>query len=253
VAIRTRDAGGDWHRGYGFSKLYSSDETAGAPAQLKSIAPTSRICEQYTKSLVEDFANALLAGYDLDADSTNAISCVLWFSIGVNHILLPGDATNEALEDALDFYEATDGSAAKHGAQFHIAKAPHHGAASSSSPELWRRLLLKHAAVVVSAGGNARFGHPHTETLDHIRQAKREATLYCTSMCHEHAKDLYQMPLATRSALLDSRVQTRRREGLAADNAYNGDCCFDFPAAGRPKPLPECSPIRHCKRHEGLE
>jgi len=48
-----------------------------------------------------------------------------------------------------------------------VLKAPHHGSATSSTPELLERLRPR--AVIFSCGRTNRFGHPHPAVVDRYR------------------------------------------------------------------------------------
>jgi len=64
--------------------------------------------------------------------------------------VLPGDIGREGERAILPRLEP---------ARTVILKAPHHGSATSSTPELLA--ALRPAAVIFSCGRNNRFGHPH--------------------------------------------------------------------------------------------
>ena len=58
-----------------------------------------------------------------------------------------------------------------------ILKAPHHGSASSSTPELLD--ALRPAAVIFSCGRDNRFGHPHPAVVQRYRA--RGAAIFSTA------------------------------------------------------------------------
>lgn len=91
------------------------------------------------------------------AASTNNNSVVLRIRYNVVAVLLPGDIEREAEERLV----STAGDLSSQ-----IMKAPHHGSRTSSSETLLR--AVRPEVVVISAGRNNRFGHPHPETLGRL-------------------------------------------------------------------------------------
>ena len=88
----------------------------------------------------------------------NDDSIVLEIRIGAVSVVLPGDIGEEGERAILPRLEQ---------GRLVILKAPHHGSATSSSPELLDRLRPK--AVIFSCGRNNRFGHPHPAVVERYR------------------------------------------------------------------------------------
>jgi competence protein ComEC len=79
----------------------------------------------------------------------NEDSVVAAIRLGRVSIILPGDIGREGEAQAIRFFEP---------APIVVLKAPHHGSATSSTPELLA--AMRPAAVIFSAGRANRFGHP---------------------------------------------------------------------------------------------
>ncbi len=96
---------------------------------------------------------------DLNAgDSLNEKSLVLFCSYKNFTALLTGDQNQENLAEAWR----------RHRRASLIVKAPHHGSRYSWCPDLIRQAEW----VVISAGSNNVFGHPHREVLDDIARSQ---------------------------------------------------------------------------------
>ena len=90
----------------------------------------------------------------------NEDSVVLEIRIGQVSIVLPGDIGREGERAILPRLER---------GRLVILKAPHHGSATSSTPELLA--ALRPAAVIFSCGRENRFGHPHPAVLARYQEA----------------------------------------------------------------------------------
>jgi competence protein ComEC len=90
----------------------------------------------------------------------NEDSVVLELRLGDVSVVLPGDIGREGEHAILRRLEP---------GRTVVLKAPHHGSATSSTPELLD--ALGPAAVIFSCGRNNRFGHPHPATLAALRAA----------------------------------------------------------------------------------
>jgi competence protein ComEC len=88
----------------------------------------------------------------------NEDSVVLDLRIGDVSVILPGDVGREGERAMLPRLERS---------RIVVLKAPHHGSATSSTPELLD--ALRPAAVVFSAGRANRFGHPHPAVVARYR------------------------------------------------------------------------------------
>ena len=98
----------------------------------------------------------------------NDSSIVLRIVYGENEVLLTGDASKK-IEKFL---------VSKYGSRLEsdILKLGHHGSKTSSS-ELFLR-TVKPKSVVVSAGSNNRYGHPHKSVMDLV--GRLNSSLYST-------------------------------------------------------------------------
>jgi competence protein ComEC len=98
----------------------------------------------------------------------NEDSVVLEVRIGEVSIVLPGDVGREG--------EAAIRPRLEPG-RLVVLKAPHHGSATSSTPALLDS--LRPAAVIVSAGRDNRFGHPHPDVV--ARYQARGTAVFSTA------------------------------------------------------------------------
>lgn len=99
-------------------------------------------------------------GEDLNVEPGNAASLVLSLSYGEFDMLLTGDVEEKG-EDALVERGVLQ--------EYDVLKAAHHGSKNSSSEEFLE--IVKPSAVLISAGADNRYGHPHEETLARFANA----------------------------------------------------------------------------------
>ena len=90
-------------------------------------------------------------------EDKNTYSCVLELRYKGFSALLTGDVQNEGEETALEGLEGP----------YSVLQAAHHGSKNSTPYEFLEE--ARPEAVIISAGRNNRYGHPHEETLDRIR------------------------------------------------------------------------------------
>ncbi|MEK9156148.1 MAG: MBL fold metallo-hydrolase [Patescibacteria group bacterium] len=81
--------------------------------------------------------------------------------------LLTGDIETEEQERMFSYY--TDrGMPIKDKFSAVVLKAPHHGSANANTDSLYEKIIPRY--VVISAGADNRYGHPHRATLDTIEK-----------------------------------------------------------------------------------
>ena len=91
-------------------------------------------------------------------ENANAGSMVLYISYRDFHVLLTGDLEGEGEQQLLEAnWESVD-----------VLKAAHHGSKNSSSEEVLKAIGGK--AAVISCGKNNRYGHPHKELLERLKE-----------------------------------------------------------------------------------
>lgn len=105
------------------------------------------------------YADILFPDRDVSTYETNTGSIVMRVVYGDTSFMLTGDSPSE-IEDYL---VGLDGAALK----TNVLKAGHHGSRHSTDA-LWLKTLSPDV-VVISAGKDNAYGHPHAETLERIR------------------------------------------------------------------------------------
>lgn len=98
-----------------------------------------------------------------DLPDANMVSAVLRVRWQDRELWLMGDALQIQERDLMDLGDPGDGTLHR------FLKVGHHGSRSSSDPD-WIKALSPDAAII-SAGRHNRFGHPHEETMETLRQA----------------------------------------------------------------------------------
>lgn len=96
-------------------------------------------------------------------EAGNEASTVLKLEDGVFRMLLTGDLEGNGEKQLTETLNKEQGS------HFLILKAGHHGSKNSSSAEFLKAVSPR--ATLISAGKNNRYGHPHAETLERLREA----------------------------------------------------------------------------------
>lgn len=96
-------------------------------------------------------------------EAGNEASTVLKLEDGVFRMLLTGDLEGNGEKQLTETLNKEQGS------HFLILKAGHHGSKNSSSAEFLKTVSPR--ATLISAGKNNRYGHPHAETLERLREA----------------------------------------------------------------------------------
>ncbi len=102
-------------------------------------------------------------------DETNNCSLVMRLYYNGNGILLTGDANSGIEGDLLSHF--------KSGLQSNILKVGHHGSRTSTDDAFLARVRPDYA--FISVGINNKYGHPHKEAMDRLRNAG--AKIYLTT------------------------------------------------------------------------
>ena len=110
---------------------------------------------------------ALISGTESDADNASLVLRLVYDDVSV---LLTGD-----------IFAAAERALLASGANLNsdVLKVPHHGSASSSTPEFLS--AVSPAVAVISAGVDNRFGHPHNEVVRRLREFAGDDGLFQTS------------------------------------------------------------------------
>jgi len=110
---------------------------------------------------------ALLVGTDSDANNASVVLRVVYNDVS---FLLTGDMFQVAERDILSQGVPMQST---------VLKVAHHGSRTSSLPEFIER--VGPSVAVISVGQDNRFGHPHSETIETLRQHVPEDRIYQTS------------------------------------------------------------------------
>lgn len=179
VIVEIREANeGLYHRASDFTPVLSFGCT-----KVFILGPSSHTISEYSDKVWEGMVKAWIGDTFIENIPANELSCILWIHSGKVRMLLPGDSTREAMSRAFEDYENTPSSHALGNLQSDIVKASHHGAESSSSPELWRRMLKEDGCVAISAGAHNQYWHPHVKTVEDIKESVPGSRLFCTNHC----------------------------------------------------------------------
>lgn len=92
-------------------------------------------------------------------DDSNNCSVAVLLTHGENSFLFTGDAESEAENDMLETGLSLNAD---------VYKAGHHGSSSSSTETFLETIKPEYA--VISCGTENPYGHPHAETLNHLRE-----------------------------------------------------------------------------------
>lgn len=103
------------------------------------------------------------------SETGNASSMVIALAYRSFDMLFTGDIEGKGEEALIEVLKG-DGEA------FEVLKVSHHGSKNSSAEELLQ--IIKPKVSLISAGRENRYGHPHQETLDRLKEIK--STVYST-------------------------------------------------------------------------
>jgi len=103
-------------------------------------------------------ASFTILGPSEEYGDTNNCSVAILLKHGENSFLFTGDAESKEEKDIVESGLDVDAD---------VYKVGHHGSNSSSSPALLNAVTPKYA--VISCGEGNSYGHPHAETLNHLR------------------------------------------------------------------------------------
>ncbi|MDA7833609.1 DNA internalization-related competence protein ComEC/Rec2 [Pseudomonadales bacterium] len=130
-----------------------SETLRSAPVNAMDIS-----CDQVDGWIMDGVKYSLVQHVSIEQiNNTNDQSCVLLVQTKRYTILLPGDISSDA-EERPGMKRLRD---------VNLLISPHHGSATSSGPAFLNRLAPD--LVLVSAGYNNKFGHPHKSVLNRYR------------------------------------------------------------------------------------
>lgn len=131
---------------------------SGGVGELSALVAINKIITD--KSEVVDFKNLQFVSFleDIDFGNENDNSIVLLTRIGTLDYLFMGDASQTVENQLLTIYPEL---------KCDILKAGHHGSNTSSSA-VFLQTLACHSAIL-SVGRNNRYGHPHQEVVERLK------------------------------------------------------------------------------------
>lgn len=101
----------------------------------------------------------------------NQASLVLSLSYGEFDMLFTGDLEKEAEEKVVEYIETGQKKLLLPN-KYEVLKVGHHGSKSGTGEDLLK--VVQPDIALISAGENNRYGHPHAETLERLRNAGSE-------------------------------------------------------------------------------
>lgn len=133
--------------------------------------------------LGEATVRAVFPVQEMVGEDKNASSLVVWYEEGTFTGIFTGDIGSEQEEQMLSVLQDLLGSSKKSGQRrekelsqevlgVDFYKAAHHGSKYSNSPEILE--VLKPRLAVISCGEHNRYGHPHEETIERLKEVKSE-------------------------------------------------------------------------------
>lgn len=138
-------------------------------AGLGDYVPTTYTEEDYVKGKEIEWYD------DENTSAVNQTSLVLSLHIGNYKMLLTGDAGKEALNAALDFYEANIGSPR----DFNVVQLPHHGSRKNIDPGILGRFDTPEYIISCPPDGEGE-GHPSRRLMNKILELRPDAKIYVT-------------------------------------------------------------------------
>jgi len=130
----------------------------------------SKVFETYT---LGDFKMTVLAPNGIDYSGYNDYSVVLRAELGNTSVLLTGDAEKVSENEMMDKIDPSL-------LDCDVLKAGHHGSSTSTIKAFFDAVSPEYA--VISCGVNNEHGHPHSETMDTLKDLETAGKLYRTDL-----------------------------------------------------------------------
>lgn len=115
---------------------------------------------------IDDYNSDEVAEKGIKNDGENDKNMVVMLRYKKIKLMITGDLTGENEEKMLEYYRRKYGNYKM--LRCDILKSPHHGSRYSNSEKFLRAVSPR--AVVIQAGENNIYGHPHEETLERIKR-----------------------------------------------------------------------------------
>lgn len=134
------------------------DHSGGLKELQECIPITQIITEKQEKGSIRNYEFPIVL-YDYQHPDSNENSIITYFDFYGLRVLLMGDAGVEAEAELMKKYPKLE---------VDVLKLGHHGSKTSSSLPFLHQ--LQPSLALISAGRNNRYGHPHQEVLEHLKQ-----------------------------------------------------------------------------------
>lgn len=134
------------------------DHSGGLKELQECIPITQIITEKQEKGSIRNYEFPIVL-YDYQHLDSNENSIITYFDFYGLRVLLMGDAGVEAEAELMKKYPKLE---------VDVLKLGHHGSKTSSSLPFLHQ--LQPSLALISAGRNNRYGHPHQEVLEHLKQ-----------------------------------------------------------------------------------
>jgi beta-lactamase superfamily II metal-dependent hydrolase len=162
--------------------------------QAINMGPLGTQIDKYINNLTLDIIKKILGINNID-DTTdkNLVSHILRIKFGSTNILFGGDTDKEIWEECLEKYEHCDFTFVHDFGNFdsQFIKVSHHGSKNSSSSKIWEKIIGVKGIVYlgISAGNHMGFKHPNVETLNEIRNLRKDVNILSTNICQSRIMD----------------------------------------------------------------
>jgi len=160
----------------------------GRMVEVMSIGPLGSHTRRFNARSLRHFCAYLLTGRTRRPPGRNDVSGLLLIRYLSHNLLFGGDAGERVWSECLKHFDELKLRETYGTCKASFVKASHHGAESSSSVALWRRILGEKYRVGVSAG-RTHYGHPRPKMLVDISTAKgpfaAARRVFSTNVCEK--------------------------------------------------------------------
>lgn len=146
-------------------------QNAGGSIKAITVAPLGTHVRRFNKRAQRAFVKFATGGQKHKSPPKNVLSSILMLIYEEHRLIFGGDTMLKMWEECIERYYSQEHNLDHGELKGNFIKASHHGSKHSSSVELWPQILLPQVKgqVGISAGRRKRYGHPHRDTLVHIK------------------------------------------------------------------------------------